>query len=105
MLEFLQACGDHEVWTGVCLIGPDGGQVSRADVAGVHFAAIPGVAVEEYLQGTEWQDKAGAYAIQGWAGAYARLASGDMGTVVGLSENAVLALFEASGLPPGAFRR
>lgn len=105
MLEFLVHCGLHQVWTGACLIGPAGEMVSQADSAEVAFRPIPAAALEEYIQGQEWCDKAGAYAIQGWAGQYAELVHGEMDTVVGLSGNAVLDLFAVSGLPPEAFRR
>jgi septum formation protein len=101
----LASLGEHQVWTGSCLIGPDGQEFSRTDCAEVAFSEIPITRLEEYLKGSEWVDKAGAYAIQGWAGTYATLVSGDFDTVVGLSKTAVIALFSKAGLPPGAFRR
>ncbi|MDA0666218.1 MAG: Maf family protein [Planctomycetota bacterium] len=104
MLQFLQKVGMHEVWTGACLIGSDGASWSRADRAVVGFAPIPGAELEKLLLGNEWRDKAGAYAIQGWAGKYATLLEGDLDTVVGLAEITVLNLFRAAGLPKQAFR-
>jgi septum formation protein len=105
MLERLVALQTHEVWTGCCLVSPQGEEILRQDCARVHFSKIDSSALQGYLQGTEWSDKAGAYAIQGWAGQYASLLSGDFQTVVGLSETAVLALFHQAGLPSDAFRR
>lgn len=105
MLEFLQSIGQHQVWTGACLIAPDGAQWSRADCAEVRFVPIPETEIEKYLRTDEWQDKAGAYAIQGWAGKYATLEQGDLDTVVGLAEITVLSLFTDAGLPKRAFRR
>lgn len=105
MLQFLQNVGKHEVWTGACLMAPDGASWSRADRAVVDFAPIPSGELEKYLLGSEWQDKAGAYAIQGWAGKYATLCAGDLDTVIGLAEITVLGLFHAAGLPKQAFRR
>ena len=40
--------------------------------------------LEAYLAGGEWDGKAGAYAIQGRAAAFAHLVHGDLDTVVGL---------------------
>lgn len=105
MLGALIAIGEHEVWTGSCLIGPDGQEYGRADLAKVAFSSIPPKALESYLNGQEWADKAGAYAIQGWAGDYTQLLEGDFATVVGLSATAVLELFAQASLPPEAFRR
>lgn len=105
MLQFLQKVGQHEVWTGACLVGPDGTFWTRADRSVVQFTPIPAVELEKYLLGTEWKDKAGAYAIQGWAANFATLCEGDLDTVVGLAEITVLRLFTAAGLPKQAFRR
>lgn len=105
MLKFLQAIGEHEVWTGASLISSTGARWSRADRALVSFLPIPPLELDSYLSGTEWKDKAGAYAIQGWAGGYARLLDGDLDTVIGLAEITVLGLFHAAGLPKRAFRR
>ncbi len=105
MLRLLQDCGQHEVWTGLCLYSPDAECWLHADRAVVEFQPIPEQALEAYLGGVEWKDKAGAYALQGWAGRYARCVEGNPETVVGLAEEAVLALFQQAGLPPGAFLR
>jgi septum formation protein len=105
MLGALVSMVEHEVWTGSCLIGPDGQEIGRTDMAKVAFSEIPKEALESYLDGQEWADKAGAYAIQGWAGSYTKLLEGDFETVVGLSQKAVLELFAQAGLSPEAFRR
>ncbi|MGB0953689.1 MAG: nucleoside triphosphate pyrophosphatase [Planctomycetota bacterium] len=105
MIRHLVAVGTHQVWTGSCLIGPDGTLWERADASEVRFDAIPETALQTYLDGQEWCDKAGAYAIQGWAGGYAQVLDGALDNVVGLSKHAVLALFQSAALPPDAFRR
>lgn len=86
----------HEVWTGAVLRAPDGRAFERADFASVRFGLLPESELQAYLAGTEWQDKAGAYALQGWAGGHARLESGWTGTVVGLAREAVNALLAAA---------
>ncbi|MFK5955556.1 MAG: Maf family protein [Planctomycetota bacterium] len=105
MLHLLQSIGDHEVWTGGCLISPSGESWVRAERALVGFYPIPDLELESYLEGVEWVDKAGAYAIQGWASSYACLREGELDSVVGLAEITVLGLFRAAGLPKQAFRR
>lgn len=105
MIRHLVACGSHQVWTGSCLIGPDGTSWSRADASTVRFTGIPEAALDDYLDGEEWCDKAGAYAIQGWAGQYATVEEGQIDNVVGLSREAVSGLFAAASLPHDAFRR
>jgi septum formation protein len=105
MLARLVEMGEHQVWTGSCLLDPEGHCRERADVATVAFRGIPAARLEAYLAGTEWRDKAGAYGIQGWAGDYTELLEGDFDTVVGLSASAVFRLFADAGLPPEAFRR
>lgn len=105
MLQLLSDMRSHEVWTGACLLAPDGREWTRADCSQVDFCPIPEQELEKYLLGQEWQDKAGAYAIQGWAGKFASLRSGDLDTVIGLAEITVLALFRDAGLPKQAFRR
>jgi len=98
MLQRLVAAGTHQVWTGAVLLTGEG-IAERADVAQVRFRPIPEEAMARYLNGQEWVDKAGAYALQGWAGNYASLTSGWRGTVVGLDEEAVRALHQTLGLP------
>ena len=50
--------------------------------------------LETYLDGEDWQDKAGAYGIQGDASAFMELIEGDMDTVIGLSVSAVRSLMQ-----------
>jgi septum formation protein len=96
MLEALSG-REHEVWTGAVLLAPDGRRHERADVARVRFAPLPAAELRAYLAGEEWRDKAGAYALQGWAGRHARVIAGDPETVVGLSGAAVLELLARAG--------
>jgi septum formation protein len=88
---------EHAVWTGAVLLDPRGRRSERADCARVRFAELTEAEIEAYLDGKEWQDKAGAYGIQGWAAGRSRLVAGDLGTVVGLSEGAVRALLAQAG--------
>ena len=75
----------HRVFGGVCAIAPDGKTASRVVQTSVSFARLSGLQVERYLRCGEWRGKAGAYAIQGQAGAFVRQLNGSYSNVVGLS--------------------
>jgi len=75
----------HEVVSAVALRrAPAGPLVSGLSVAEVAFAPLDGAALDGYLASREWEGKAGAYAIQGRAAAFARIVRGELDTVVGL---------------------
>jgi septum formation protein len=75
----------HAVVSAVALQrAPRGPLVSGLAVAEVAFAPLDAATLAGYLASREWEGKAGAYAIQGRAAAFARLVSGDLDTVVGL---------------------
>ncbi len=93
---------DHEVWTGVVLMDPAGRLHEAADRARVRFRAIPEDELQAYLAGSEWRDKAGAYGIQGAAGAWAELLDGELETVIGLSTATVRRLILQADACPEA---
>jgi septum formation protein len=75
----------HEVLSAVALQHVPSGRV----VAGLAAAEVDVDPLERgwlagYLASGEWADKAGAYGIQEGAAAFARLASGELSTVIGL---------------------
>tara|TARA_B100000963_G_C22376527_1_gene558266 strand:+ start:126 stop:692 length:567 start_codon:yes stop_codon:yes gene_type:complete len=73
----------HMVLTGVGLAV--GSQItSRLTVTRVTFARLLPKTIEEYLQTDEARDKAGAYGIQGYAGAFVERIEGSYSGVVGL---------------------
>jgi len=95
--------GPHLVLTAVAFLpSPPSGRLAppvRALAASRVLLRDPGKEVlEAYLKGDEWKDKAGAYAIQGEAGAWARLLAGRRDTVVGLPMDRVLRAWEAWNL-------
>lgn len=96
MLDLL-AKREHEVWTGVCVLDAQGRLHEAAEVARVRFGVIPATEAQAYLEGDEWADKAGAYAIQGTAGNWCELVEGDFNTVVGLPLQLVSELLGAAG--------
>lgn len=74
---------EHEVITGICLVGP-GGEIVDTETTRVHFAALSEDEVLEYVASGEPMDKAGAYAIQGRASKFIDRVEGDYFNIVGL---------------------
>ena len=74
---------DHEVVSGICLIGKDVQGVSH-EVTIVTFDELDEETICAYVKAAKPYDKAGAYAIQGLASAYIEGIKGDYFNVVGL---------------------
>lgn len=73
----------HRVITSVTL--RDGDQIrTRTVTTQVKFKCLSHDDIEAYLSSGEWQDKAGAYAIQGLAGRFVHRINGSYSNVVGL---------------------
>lgn len=85
---------DHEVITGVCLVGPElrtenreprtGFESVRAETTRVTMEALTDDDIRTYVATGEPMDKAGAYAIQGRASRWISRIEGDYFNVVGL---------------------
>lgn len=91
--------GWHNVHTGVALLdGRDGGCVSAIETARVRFAPMSDAAIGRYVESGEPMDKAGAYGIQGGAGAYIAGIEGDWYAVVGLPLCRVRTMLEEAGI-------
>ena len=84
-----------------------GRMVERVVSTGVTFRSLDPTELRAYLDCGEWQGKAGAYAIQGIAGAFAIEVHGSFSNVVGLPLAEVIADLRAlqalPGYPPAAF--
>jgi septum formation protein len=73
----------HRVLSAVWVI--DRGREEHAlNITEVTFAALAEASITAYLDGGEWQGKAGAYAIQGRAAAFVPHISGSYSSVMGL---------------------
>ena len=86
----------HRVHGGIALIDQNGLLRTRLITTSVVFKRLSEQEIIGYIKSKEWQGKAGAYAIQGRAGAFVRKINGSYSNVVGLS------LLETSGLLQGA---
>lgn len=74
----------HQVYTGVCVIGPDGTLLNEVDVTDVHFEEMSDADIRRYIATKEPMDKAGAYAVQGIAGLWIDQLKGSHTNVIGL---------------------
>ena len=99
MLRRLAGRG-HEVLSALCCVAAGREEVvlQRSEV---RFAALDDAAIDAYLASGEWQGKAGAYAIQGRAGAFVAHLSGSFTGVMGLPLHEVAALLGGFGIRPG----
>lgn len=96
MLELLSG-RRHRVTTGIALITPAGRLVTRSVTTSVSFKRLSEAEINAYIAGDEWRDKAGAYAIQGRAGAFIKGINGSYSNVVGLPLMEAKGLLEAHG--------
>lgn len=87
----------HQVMSGVCVQAPDGRVSSRVVLTRVRFKRLTDREIADYLAGDEWQGKAGAYAIQGRAGAFVMSLNGSYSSVMGLPLYETKAMLEGLG--------
>lgn len=96
MLKMLSG-NTHQVMTGVCLT--DGiHEYTAADSTDVIFCEIPEDEIMRYIRTGEPMDKAGAYALQGYAGAWVSGIRGSYSNVIGLNIARVRQLLITAGL-------
>ena len=91
----------QEVITGVTLLDPAGERRRiEHDVTRVTMRRMTDDELDAYLSGSEWEDKAGAYAIQESADAFVTGIEGSFTNVVGLPMELVLRLLAEFGVSP-----
>ena len=100
MLMALQN-GWHRVLTGICLWTPEGIE-SEVVTTQVHMMPISEAEIQAYVATGDPMDKAGAYGIQGWAGAYIDRIEGCYYNVMGLPLAQVRVMLEMEGGNHGA---
>ena len=100
----------HEVLSGMVVLGTALGStvpVERAAVAitEVTFGELDPATIDLYLASGEWEDRAGAYAIQGLGSILIESIRGDFSNVVGLPVPTLIELVPANLLQGRANRR
>jgi septum formation protein len=74
---------EHDVITGICLLG-DGHTIVDSARTRVHFATLSKREIDDYVSSGEPLDKAGGYAIQGLANKFIDRIEGEYFNVMGL---------------------
>lgn len=87
----------HRVYSSICLATPSGKIRQRLVETRVRFRRLPREDIERYVASGEWRGKAGAYAIQGLAGAFVVKLIGSYTSVVGLPLYETAALLAGEG--------
>ncbi|MGU9982045.1 Maf-like protein [Phreatobacter sp. HK31-P] len=97
----------HRVYTGLCRVDQSGRVTTKLVETRVRFKRLSKEEIEAYLASGEWRGKAGGYAIQGIAGAFAISLVGSYTNVVGLPLAEAVGLIGATGYPvtPGWIAR
>lgn len=90
--------GAHEVMTGVC-VRRNGAERTVVVAAEVQLDPLTDAQIAWYVATGEPLDKAGAYAIQGLAGAFVRELRGSVSNVIGLPLAETLDLLRSAGVP------
>ena len=89
----------HQVYTGVTVISPSGESYTEHDRTDVTFDKLSDEEILSYVRSGEPMDKAGAYALQGMAGAWVTRLEGSDTSVIGLPLYLVRRLLIRSGYP------
>lgn len=87
----------HHVYTGLCLITPDGKLRQKLVETRVRLKRLSSVEIDSYLASGEWRGKAGGYAIQGLAGSFVVKLVGSYTNVVGLPLYETVSLLGGEG--------
>ncbi len=93
----------HQVMTAFVVI--DGAGVEHAERVTTEVAMVDygEAAIADYVASNEWENKAGAYALQGIAAALVREVRGSVTNVIGLPLAEVLAVLARTGGPVARF--
>jgi len=90
----------HRVIGGIAILAPGGVSVIKAITTKVQFKRLSVQEIDGYIASDEWHDKAGAYAIQGRAGAFVKSINGSYSNVVGLAVHEVANTLKGIGVHP-----
>jgi septum formation protein len=87
----------HRVLSGVAVVAPDGRTATRLGEARLQFKRLTAAEINAYVESGEWRGKAGAYGVQGRAGAFVTALQGSYTAVVGMPLYETLCLLEGLG--------
>lgn len=89
----------HRVFTALALVTAKGHVRLRLVETRVRFKRLSHEDIESYLASDEWRDKAGGYAVQGFAAAFVVKLTGSYTNVVGLPLYETMTLLTGEGYP------
>ena len=89
----------HRVYTGLSVATPKGATRHRLVETRLRFKRLSRDEMESYLGSGEWHGKAGGYALQGLAGAFAVKLTGSYTSVVGLPVHETMGILVGEGYP------
>jgi septum formation protein len=89
----------HRIHTAVCLITPKGRARHKLVETRLRLKRLSDAEIEAYLGSGEWRGKAGGYAIQGLAGAFAQKLIGSYSAIAGLPLYETMSLLAGEGFP------
>ena len=87
----------HRVITAVAIQAPDGRRAARYAVTQVAFKRLQPDELDALVEASDWEGKAGSYAIQGMAEAFIKRIDGSHSNVVGLPLQTTLSLLRGLG--------
>lgn len=99
-IDFLQKLSgrSHRVYTAQALYNPSSQKIhERLTESRVSFYHLDIHDINEYIKTNEWQGKAGAYAIQGYAGRFVKQMAGSYTNIVGLPIDKSFNLLKGAG--------
>lgn len=89
----------HDVLTGLCVLRTEDGNVHHwCEKTRVWFRDLTQKEIDRYLETKEYLDKAGGYAIQGFAAAFITKIDGDYFNVMGLPLCRLILLLREAGM-------
>ena len=88
----------HHVTTAISLVSGNGRSETRSCTTEVSFRKLSENEIQQYVDGGEPMDKAGAYAIQGGASRWTDRIEGEYSNVVGLPLSLVTEILRNNGL-------
>ncbi len=91
----------HHVYGGMALVTPEGKTLTKLCDTVVQFKRLTEPDIETYIKTGEWRDKAGGYAVQGYAAVFVKFIRGSYSNVVGLSLYDTMAMLQGGGFFKG----
>ena len=88
----------HEVITAICLLYKEQ-EHTAVSISRVTFGSLTETEMQDYAQRGESLDKAGGYAIQGWAAGFIARLEGSYSGVMGLPLYELVQIMKKTGIP------